>query len=66
MKTMQELANCQNMTVKEASFYSGIGEKRIYEMTEAVGCPFVLFIGNKKRLIKRKKFDEYIANEYSI
>lgn len=66
MKTMSELANCQNMTVKEAAFYSGIGEKRLYKMTDDVSCDFVLFVGNKKRLIKRRKFDEFIEKEYSI
>lgn len=66
MKTMEELANCQNMTIKEAAFYSGLGEKRLYDMTNQPGCPFVIFVGHNKRLIKRKKFDQYMEKEAFI
>ena len=54
-----------NLTIEEAAAYSGIGVNRLYEMTKDGNCPFVLWVGNK-RLIKRRKFDEYIEQTFSI
>ena len=54
-----------NLTIEEAAAYSGIGVNRLYEMTKDGSCPFVLLVGNK-RLIKRRKFDEYIEQTFSI
>lgn len=54
-----------NLTVEEAAAYSGIGINRIKELSNDEECPFVLWVGNK-RLIKRKRFDTYIENQYSI
>lgn len=54
-----------NLTVEEAAAYSGIGVNRIREISNADDCPFVLWVGTK-RLIKRRKFDDFIANVYSI
>lgn len=49
----------QNLTLEEAAEYSNIGINRLGMMLKEPNCQFVLFVGNKK-LIKRKKFDEYI------
>ena len=54
-----------NLSIEEAAAYTGISRDKLYEMTNRENCPFVLWIGNR-RLIKRKVFDEYIANMYSI
>lgn len=54
-----------NLTVEEAAAYSGIGINKIKEISNGENCSFVLWIGNK-RLIKRKRFDAYIDNQYSI
>lgn len=54
-----------NLSIEEAVAYTGIGRDKLYEMTSRDNCPFVLWIGNR-RLIKRKVFDEYIANMYSV
>ena len=54
-----------NLTVEEASEYSNIGVNKIRAISNDDNCPFVLWIGNK-RLIKRRKFDEYIEREFSI
>lgn len=54
-----------NLTVKEAAAYSGIGYRKIYDLTNDENCQFVLFIG-RKRLIKRECFDEFIKSAYSI
>lgn len=54
-----------NLTIEEASEYSNIGINKIREISSNDNCPFVLWIGNK-RLIKRRKFDEYIEKIYSL
>ena len=41
------------LTIREASFYTGISEKKLY------ACPFVLWMGNR-RFIKRKAFEKFI------
>lgn len=48
-----------NLSIEEATAYSGIGRDKLYEMTDREDCPFVLWIGSR-RLIKREVFDEYI------
>ena len=45
--------------------YTGIGRDKLYEMTSLADCPFVLWVGNR-RMIKRRIFDEYIEQMYSI
>lgn len=54
-----------NMTLEEAAAYFNIGINKLREITESKNCSFVLWCGNK-RLIKRKKFEEYIAKTHSI
>lgn len=54
-----------NLTIEEAAAYSGIGRNKLRELTENENCQFVLWIGTK-RLVKRRKLDEYIENAYSI
>lgn len=53
------------LTLEEAAAYSGIGINKIRELTNARDCDFVLWVGNK-RLIKRKRFDRFIEQSYSI
>ena len=55
----------QNMTVQEAASYSSIGLHKLYELTDDRNCEFVLRIGNK-RLINRKKFDIFLESAFSI
>ena len=54
-----------NLTVEEAAAYSGIGGNKIRELSDNQNCPFVLWNGSK-RLIKRKKLDEYLERQFSI
>lgn len=54
-----------NLTLEEAAAYSGIGEKKLKEITNKKDCRFVLWNGNK-RLIKRKLLDKYLETEFSI
>lgn len=54
-----------NLTLEEAAVYSGIGINKLRKMTDREDCTFVLWIGTK-RLIKRRKLDEYVEKAYSI
>ena len=54
-----------NLTLEEAAAYSSIGVNKIRKLSNDENCPFVLWVGSK-RLIKRKLFDKYIEECYSI
>ena len=54
-----------NQTLDEAAAYSGIGIKKLKQLSDDEDCPFVLWNGTK-RLIKRKKLDEFTENAYSL
>ena len=54
-----------NLSLEEAAAYSGIGINKLREITNEKSCRFVLWVGNKW-LIKRRLFDQYIEQEYSI
>ena len=54
-----------NLTVEEAAAYSNIGINKIDEMAKSPNCSFVLYIGRKK-LIKRKEFEQYIEKSVEI
>ena len=54
-----------NLTIEEAAAYFGIGQNRLRELTEDEQCKFVLFVGTK-RLIKRRLFEQYLEQAYSI
>lgn len=53
------------LTVNEAAAHSNIGINKISEMLNVDGCPFVLYVG-KRRLVKRKEFEEYLSGRFAI
>ena len=53
------------LSIREAAEYSNIGINKIDEMLKQPNCPFVLYVGSKK-LVKRKAFEEYIADRVAI
>ena len=53
------------LTLDEAAAYSGIGKNRLRELSDEKGCPFVLWVGNK-RLIKRRELDRFTDGAFSI
>ena len=65
MKYEMPIWEKSNLTLEEAAAYSGIGINKLREISNDEKCKFVLWIGNK-RLIKRKPFDAYIEQAYSI
>lgn len=54
-----------NLTLEEASAYSGVGINKLRELSDERNCTFVLWNGSK-RLIKRRLLDEYLERAYSI
>ena len=54
-----------NLTLEEAAAYSGIGINKLRDISNDDNCKFVLWVGSK-RLIKRRLFDQYIEQAYSI
>ena len=64
-RNMVEVKDKINLTIKEASEYSNIGETTIRKLLSEKACPFLLKIGNKQ-LIKRKDFEKYLENVHYI
>lgn len=54
-----------NLTLNEASEYFGIGVNKIRELTDDDNSPYVLWVG-RKRLIKRERFGEFLAEAFSV
>ena len=54
-----------NLTLEEAAAYSGIGINKLRTLTDNEPCQFVLWVGSK-RLIKRRKLDEYTEKMFSL
>ena len=48
-----------------SSAYSGIGINKLRSLSDKEHCQFVLWVGSK-RLIKRRKLDEYTERMYSL
>lgn len=65
MADKPEIKDKPTLTIEEAAALYGIGEHKLRELTEPDDCNFVLYVG-RKRLIKRKQFDEYINRTFSI
>ena len=53
------------LTMDEAASYTGIGVNRLREMTLDEKCEFVIYVGNR-RMIKRRKFEEFLDGQYSL
>lgn len=53
------------MTIEEAAEYSSIGINKIRELSSDPRCNFVIYVG-KRRLIKRKEFEKFIAENVEL
>ena len=53
------------LTIDEAAAYSNIGINKIQELARDPRNNFTLYVG-KKKLIKRVKFEEFIAGNLEI
>ena len=65
MKKETLLSEKALLTLEEASCYFNIGVCKMRELTNDENCPYVLWNGSK-RLIKRKPFEEFLYNSYSV
>ncbi|MCR5048527.1 MAG: transposase [Saccharofermentans sp.] len=65
MKDKIALSQKPLLTLEEASAYFNIGVCKMRELTNDENCPYVLWNGSK-RLIKRKPFEEFLYNSYSV
>ena len=54
------------LTVEEASRLFGIGICKLRRRMKEPKCPYVFFIGNKKKLIDRSKLEQYIHEHRTI
>lgn len=54
-----------NLTLEEAAAYFSVGINKLREISNYDGCPFVLWVGNK-RLIKRKALEKFLNDSFSI
>lgn len=54
------------LTIEEAAAYSNIGITKLYEITNNPRCGFILHVGTRKRLIKRKEFERYLSRNIAI
>ena len=54
-----------NLTIEEAAEYSNIGQNKISELLKIPNCTFVLYVG-KKKLVKRKEFEDFISKSVEI
>ncbi len=53
------------LTIEEAAEYSNIGQNKISELLKMPRCTFVLYVG-KKKLVKRKEFEDYISKSIEL
>ena len=53
------------LTVEEAAAYTVIGINMLRVLSDYDSCDFVLWIG-RKRLLKRKKLEEFLENSFSL
>jgi hypothetical protein len=54
-----------NLSFDEAAAYTGVGVNKLRELSNQEDCNFVIRIGSKK-MLKRKKLDEFIDEAYSL
>ncbi len=53
------------LTIEEAAEYSNIGQNRLSALLKEPRCTFVLYVG-KKKLVKRREFDQFISKSIQI
>ena len=63
----KEVANREKylLTLEEAALYTGIGINKLREMSNDENCDFVVWNGSR-RMLKRKKLEEFLNAVYSI
>lgn len=65
MKYEVPLWEKSNLTIEEAAAYFGIGANKLRELTCNDNCKFVLWVGSK-RLVKRRAFEKFLEQTFSV
>ena len=67
MSKKHEIRICDKrlLTLVEAAAYTGIGMKKLKDLSNAPGCKFVLFLGNTRMFIRDKLVD-FLESKHSI
>lgn len=55
-----------NLTIEEAAAYSNIGINTLADRVRDPLCPYALYVGKRKSVIKRKEFEKYMSTHQSI
>ena len=53
------------LSLNEAVAYTGIGEKKLIQLSRAPNCDFIIYVG-ARRLFKRRKLVEFLESNYSV
>lgn len=53
------------LTIAETAELSNIGQNKLSELLNNPRCSFVLYVG-KKRLVKRKEFEDFISKNVEL
>ena len=53
------------LSLNEAVAYTGIGEKKLIQLSRAPKCDFIIYVG-ARRLFKRRKLVEFLESNYSV
>lgn len=53
------------LTIREAAEYSNIGINKIESLINGPNCDFAFYVG-RKRLIKRRQFEQFIEKHFTI
>lgn len=52
-----------NLTIEEAAVYTGVGQRLLRKWMKDPSCPFCIWIGPKKMLVRRKELEEFLASK---
>lgn len=64
-KPMVPIWEKTTLTIREAAEYSNIGINKLESLLVSPMCNFVLYVG-KKKLVKRKQFEQFIEKQIEI
>lgn len=59
------IAEKPTLSLNEAVAYTGIGIKKMIQLSRAPNCDFIIYVG-AKRMFKRRKLVEFLESNYSI
>lgn len=57
------LGEKMNLSIAEASVYTGIGQVTLRKWLREPDCPFLIWVGPKKMLIRRQELEDYIRSK---